>query len=172
MKIRKRYLVMGGIALFLVLFAGIGFIVANGPCGDPGWRPHSGFHGKGFHPGFRGKYFSNHAMDRLDGIASHLNLNEEQERKFQEIKGQIRTDFESFREERERLFSDLRNEIGGENPDMARITETVKTGLAKMPLRVGNAMDLFVEFYDSLDRDQKTLIINGIREKMERHGNP
>ena len=77
---RKKYFIVGGIVLLIMLFTGFGLVAARGPC--------RGFH-RGFHPGLHNRDFSEFILWRMDKRVKGLNLSEAQKAKYEEIKGKI-----------------------------------------------------------------------------------
>ena len=99
----------------------------------------------------------------------NLNLSAAQKKKYGEIRETIKTHFTEGMEGRKAFKENLQREINRERPDMNVIAGILKTPLREIPQRMGNTLDLFVEFYAILDEDQKGRVIEKFREKMEKH---
>ena len=159
MKTKKKYFIIGGIVLFAILLTGFGLVAAWGPCG--------GFD-RGFHPGFHNKDFSEFILWRLDKRVEELDLSEAQKGKYEETKGKIETQLNDGMDDRKRLVEELQIEINKENPDVKVLAESVKKRIKRIAAFMEGNLDLFVEFYENLDEEQKDRIMATIREKMER----
>jgi hypothetical protein len=156
---RKKYFIVGGVVLSIVLIMGFGLVAARGPCG--------GFHG-GFHPGFPHKDVSEFILWRLDKGVGELNLSEAQKGKYEEMKGKLETRFKEHREDRKRFMEALRGEMNKGDPDVRGLSESVKKGIESFSGFMEGNVDLFVEFYETLDQGQKNKIMARIRERMKR----
>ena len=168
MKTKKKYFIVGGIVLFAILLTVFGLVAAWGPCGGFDRHFHSGFHGRGFHPGFHSKDFSEFILWRLDKRVEELDLSEAQKGKYEEIKGKIETQLKEGMDDRKRLMEELQTEINKENPDSKVLAESIKKRIKRISAFMKGNLDLFVEFYENLDEEQKDRIMATIREKMER----
>ena len=156
---RKKYFIVGGIVLFIMLFAGFGLVAAGGPC--------RGFH-RHFHPGFHNKDFSEFILWRLDKRVEALNLSETQKGKYEEIKGKIETRIKEHRNDRKRWKEELQTEMNKEDPDVKVLSESFKKRIKRFPGFMEGNLDLFVEFYENLDEEQKERIMATLRKKMNR----
>jgi Spy/CpxP family protein refolding chaperone len=159
MEKRKKYFITGGIILFIMLFAGFGLVTACGPC--------RGFH-RGFHPGFHNKDFSKFILSRLDKRVEELNLTEAQKGKYEEIKGELEARFKEHMDDRKRLIEELQTEMKKEDPDVKVLSQSVKKQIKRFPGFMEGNLDLFIEFYETLDQEQKEKIMTTIRKKMKR----
>jgi len=156
---RKKYFFAGGIALFIMFFAGFGLLAGCGPC--------RGFH-RGFHPGFHNKDLSEFILWRLDKRVEELNLSEAQKQKYEEIKGKLETRLKEHGDSRKRLIEEVQTEMNKEDPDMKALSESIKKRIKRFSGFMEGNLDLFVEFYENLDKEQKNKIIATIRKKMKR----
>jgi Spy/CpxP family protein refolding chaperone len=156
---RKKYFIVGGIVLFIMLFAGFGLLTACGPC--RGFNRH-------FHPGFHNKDFSEFILWRLDKRVEELNLTETQKGKYEEIKGKIETRLKEHRDDRKRWMEELQTAMNKEDPDVKVISESVKKRIKRFSGFMEGNLDLFVEFYENLDKEQKDKVMATIRKKMKR----
>jgi protein CpxP len=156
---RKKYFVVGGVVLFIMFFAGFGLVTACGPC--------RGFH-RGFHPGFHNKDFSEFILWRLDKRVEGLNLSEAQKEKYKEIKEKLETRFKEHRDDRKRFMEELQTAMNKEYPDIKVLSESIKKRIKRFSGFMEGNLDLFVEFYENLDKDQKDKMMATIRKKMKR----
>ncbi len=160
---KRSYFIVGGIVLLIVLFAGFGLVAARGPCGGL----HKGFHGS-FHPGFHDKDVLEFILWRLDKGVGGLSLSEAQKGKYEEMKGKLEARFKEHREDRKRFMEELQSSMKKQDPDVKVLSESVKKGIERFSGFMEGNVDLFVEFYETLDQGQKEKIIATIREKMKR----
>jgi Spy/CpxP family protein refolding chaperone len=156
---RKKYFIVGGIVLLIVLFTGFGLVAARGPC--------RGFH-RGFHPGFHDKDVSEFILWRLDKRVEGLNLSEAQKGKYEEMKGKLETRFKEQRDDRKRFMEELQMAMKNEDPDVKVLSESVKKRIERFSSFMEGNLDLFVEFYETLDKEQKEKIMAAIRGKTKR----
>jgi Spy/CpxP family protein refolding chaperone len=156
---RKKYFIVGSIVLLIVLFTAFGLVAARGPCG--------GFH-RGFHPGFHDKDVSEFILWRLDKGVEGLNLSEAQKGKYEEMKGKLETRFKERRDDRKRWMEELQRAMKKEVPDVKSLSESLKKRIERFSSFMEGNLDLFVEFYETLDHEQKEKIMATVREKMKR----
>jgi Spy/CpxP family protein refolding chaperone len=156
---RKKYFVVGSIVLLIVLLTGFELVAARGPC--------RGFHG-GFHPGFHHKDISEFILWRLDKGVEGLNLSEAQKGEYEEMKGKLETRFKELREDRKRWMEEFQTAMKKEDPDVKALSESVKKRIERFSGFMEGNLDLFVEFYETLDQEQKEKIMATIRKKMKR----
>jgi hypothetical protein len=135
-----------------------------------GCGPHRYHRERGWgHPRFSDKNFSERMLKRMDSKVEELDLTEGQRETYEEIKTKIEANLVKAGEQRERFFTQVRAELARENADMNEVVGMVKGKLKDMPEHVGQVLDLFLEFYNVLDEDQKTKVVEMIKEKAERH---
>jgi Spy/CpxP family protein refolding chaperone len=156
---RKKYFIVGSIVLLIVLFTGFGLVAARGPC--------RGFH-RGFYPGLHDKDVLEFILWRLDKRVEGLNLSEAQKGKYEEMKEKLETRFIEHRDDRKRFMEELQTAIKKEDPDVKALSESVKKRIERFSGFMEGNLDLFVEFYDTLDKEQKDKIMAAIRKKMKR----
>ena len=152
---RKKYFIVGSIVLLVALFTGVGLVAARGPC-------------RGFHPGFHHKNVSEFILWRLDKGIEGLNLSEPQKGKYEEMKGKLEGRFKEHRSDRKRWMEELQTAMKKEDPDVKVLSESVKKRIERFSGFMEGNLDLFVEFYETLDQEQKEKIIATIRKKMKR----
>ena len=160
MKLGKKHFIITGTILFL------GIVVA---CGFHGFRDrgyHTGFCGKGPHPKFFGKNFSEHVLSRMDEKVEDLNLSENQKIEYVKIRLEAKEKLTEALEKRKENFVQLQNEINKDKPDINKMAEVAKKQFNKIPVFMAGNLDLFIKFYNILDEDQKTKVIETMRKKM------
>jgi len=156
---RKKYFIVGGIVLLIMLFTAFGLVAARGPC--------RGFH-RGFHPGLHNKDFSEFILWRLDKRVEGLNLSEAQKGKYEEMKGKIKTRSKEHRDDRKRWMEELQTAMNKQDPDIKALSESAKKRIERFSGFMEGNLDLFVEFYETLDKEQKGKVIATIRKKVKR----
>jgi Spy/CpxP family protein refolding chaperone len=155
MRKRKKYFIVGSIVLLIVLFMGFGLVAAWGPC-------------RGFHPGFHHKDVLEFILWRLDKGMEGLNLSEAQKGKYEEMKGKLEGRFKEHRDDRKRFMEELQTAMSKEDPDVKALSESVKKRIELFSGFMEGNLDLFVELYGTLDKEQKDKIMATIRKKMKR----
>ena len=170
MKSRKKYFIIGAAILLIALLAGVSFIAACGPPGFCDMGPHRMFCGEGSHPRFFGKDFSEFILARIDSRVEDLDLSEDQMAEYRGVRQKAKDKFVFAMEKRRELFRELRDEINEDNPDMNALTGHIKLHFGKMEDFMSGNLDLFVEFYDILDEDQKAKLLENARKKMSWSG--
>jgi len=156
---RKKYFVVGSIVLLIVLFTGFGLVAARGPC--------RGFH-RGFHPGFHHKDVSEFILWRLDKGVEGLNLSKAQKGKYEEMKRKLEGRFKEHRDDRKRWMEELQTAMEKKDLDVKVLSESVKKRIERFSGFMEGNLDLFIEFYETLDQEQKENILAAIRKKVKR----
>jgi len=156
---RKKYFIVGSIVLLIVLFTGFGLVAARGPC--------RGFN-RGFHPGLHDKDVLEFILWRLDKRVEGLDLSEAQKGKYEEMKGKLETRFKEHRDDRKRFMEELQTAMNKEDPDVKVLSESIEKRIKRFSGFMEGNLDLFVEFYETLDKEQKDKIMATIRKKMKR----
>jgi protein CpxP len=152
---RKKYFIVGGIVLLIVLFTGLGLVAARGPC-------------RGFHPGLHDRDVLEFILWRLDKRVEGLDLSEAQKEKYEEMKKKLETRFKEHRDDRKRFMEELQTAMNKEDPDVKVLSESIKKRIERFSGFMEGNLDLFVEFYETLNQEQKDRIMAAIREKMKR----
>ena len=105
-------------------------------------------------------------MKRLDERVEKLDLSEAQQKTYKEIRSKVETSLKETKEERRKLFEELRGEINRENPDMNVAANLVKDRLKDMPDHLSQIVDYFMEFYIVLDESQQAQVLDEMRDKI------
>ena len=155
---KKKYFIISGIVLFIMLLIGVGLVAAWGPgrCFD-----------RGFHPGFHNKDFSDFILWRLDKKMEDLNLTDLQKEKFEEIKGKIGSQINEGIADRKSMIEEFHAEINKKNTDVKALAGKIKKKIDEISEFMHENLDLIVEFYETLDDTQKDKVLDSIRERME-----
>jgi hypothetical protein len=163
MKIRKKHVVIGLIVLFVGLFAGFGLMAIGearrGCDGHFSMR----FHGRGHSFGHFDKDSPEHVLSFLDKRVQLLDLNEAQEKKYEEIRTKIKSHLNGHMKDRKAFEEQLQKEIQRENPDIDLIADLIKKRIQGMSISIEEGLKYFVEFYKQLDENQKKLVIERFR---------
>ena len=85
------------------------------------------------------------------------------------IKENLKTHFAEGLRDRQKMKDQFQTEMSKEDPNMKNLAESLKTKIKEMSGFVNQNLDLLVDFYDSLDSNQKRLINDEIRERMKAH---
>ena len=161
MKFTKKRFIITAVILF------VGIVAA---CGFHGFRErgfHPGFSGKGPHPKFFSKKFTEHVLSRMDEKVEDLNLSENQKKEYEKIRLEVKEKMAMALEKRKKNFVQLQNEINKDRLDMNAMAETAKKQLNKMPVFMADNLDLFMKLYHILYEDQKAKVIETMRKKMK-----
>ena len=163
MKIQKKHVVIGIVALLVIIFIGFGLrAIGEARRGCDGHFPMR-FHGRGHHFGHFEKGSPEHMLSFLDKRVQSLDLNETQERKYEEIRAKIKNRLNEHIEDRKVFAEQLREEVQRENPDIDLMAEHVKKRIQAMSSSMDEGLKYFVEFYKQLDDNQKKMIIERFR---------
>ena len=122
----------------------------------------------GFHHKFHGKDFSDRVFKRMDKKVKKLDLSEEQQKKYTEIKEAVRADMEEMAQSREDLMREIKNEFDKNNPDMEKVAAVMKLRMERMPGMMEKHIDHFLDFYNMLNDDQRSQVMEWIRKKGKR----
>jgi len=167
MSTRKK-VIIGALILSLAVVVGIGATLAYGPKGSwaRGFPP--GFHGMGCHPGPHGEDIADFITWKMDRHVKELNLNEAQKQEYQKIKDELRAGIAAAIEKKRDFHGIVHAEMNKENPDINALAGLIKERAQHVPDMVSKPIDLFVDFYNLLDKDQQARVIEMFRLRMGR----
>jgi hypothetical protein len=106
----------------------------------------------------------------VDKTARKLDLNEEQKVKLNELKAEIRKNFEEGRIEKREAFLKIKGEAIKENPDIGNMTALFQESTRAEAQRINRAFDLLLGFQSNLNDVQKkklTQMISGWVKKWD-----
>ena len=149
MKVKRKHLIIGAVLLSLGLFAGCG-LHRHHPC--------------------RGRDVSKHVLKRLDRGARKLNLTDVQKEKYDEFRLKIEAHLKAMKTERGRFLGEMKTELNQEDPDIDAVVERVKMHFRALPEKMEEPLDLFAEFYQVLDDDQRVEMMKHLEKKIKKHG--
>jgi len=162
----KKIMIGSSILLILLVIGSVGFVQARGPFGHPSrgfGPPCMGRHGSGFH----GPDFAGYMSWRMDQKAEALNLTELQKEKYEAWKNDMESHFIQGMEKRQQWMERFHEEINGPTPDVPMLIDSVKTKLTELSDFANQNLDLLAEFWNTLNDDQKSEIIEDIRERVD-----
>lgn len=169
MKTRNKVFIGSGVVLLIILLTGFGLFAAWGPWDGPCRGFHPGFHGRGVHSGFGGKDFLEFALWRMDRRVKALGLSGVQKEKYDEIRARIESHLIEGMDDRKNMIEKFHNEMNKDNPDIAALAGSIKKKIKVISELMDENVDLFVEFYNTLDDNQKRQVIDAVRDRMEHH---
>lgn len=111
--------------------------------------------------------FPDKLLKRMDRKIAKLELNSEQEIVYNKIRADIKIDLLKMKEARLITHDEIATELDNENPDMAKIADILKQRHANRPDKFESYADRIVEFYEILDENQKSKIIEKMRDGVE-----
>jgi hypothetical protein len=91
----------------------------------------------------------------VDKTARKLDLNEEQKVKLNELKVEIRKNFQDGREEKKEVFLKIKEEAMKENPEIGKMTALFQDSTRAEAQRINRAFDLLLGFQSNLNDVQK-----------------
>ncbi len=163
---RKRLMVVGGILLGVAL---------TGAATAEAWA-HGRWFGRGagcmgfFHHGpGAGKNMQDFVLSRLDEKAAKLNMTADQKEKYDELRASIKAHLTEATADHAAMRESFRTELAKENPDVASLTEKAKVRIQDVSGVMQKHLDLFTAFYESLDGNQKKLLLTEVRKRMTEH---
>jgi len=163
---KKKKIIMGALILTLAIVVGIGATIAYGPKGSwaRGFPP--GFHGMGCHPGPHGEDIADFILWKMDRHVKELNLNNDQKKEYEKSKEEIRAGIAQAIERKKDFHRVVHEEMDKENPDINALAGLMKERAQNIPDMVSRPIDLFVNFYNLLDKDQQAKVIEMFRARM------
>jgi Spy/CpxP family protein refolding chaperone len=163
---KKKKIIMGALILTLAIVVGIGATIAYGPKGSwaRGFPP--GFHGMGCHPGPHGEDIADFILWKMDRHVKELNLNNDQKKEYEKSKEEIRAGIAQAIERKKDFHRVVHEEMDKENPDINALAGLMKERAQNIPDMVSRPIDLFVNFYNLLDKDQQAKVIEMFRARI------
>lgn len=171
-KTKKRRIVIAGTVLVFMIISAFGLVAAWSPCGSFGTDVERGFHGRPFHHGFHHGDLMEFVLWRMDRGARNLDLSGAQQEKYDQIRAAIETHMTEGMGEKKRMMETFHREILQGDPDIRFITGSLKERLKEMTGSMEETLDLFAEFYESLDDGQRDKVLGPVRERIKGHEKP
>jgi len=100
----------------------------------------------------------------VDKGAAKLNLNEEQKAQFEQLKMDIRKNFQDGQVEKKESLKKIKEEGMKENPDIQEMTSSLQGVIRDEAQRINQAFDLMLNYQKNLNEDQKKKLTQMISE--------
>lgn len=133
----------------VIAVLGAAFFVACGP------RHHAG------------RDYSDRIVKKLDRVADRLDLEGDQERKYQELRGRVLADLKAGHQARLESMRTIRAEFEKAEPDIQAVAREVKAAMAQRHKRMEAAPDYAVEFYSILNAGQQAKVKKFVLDRLE-----
>ena len=115
-----------------------------------------------------GGAFVKHVLWKMDDHAEDLKLDALQQEQYKQIRDKLEVSLTQGMGKRETFFHEIKSELDKADPDVPGLTEKMKAHLAEFPEAMSANLDLMVEFYNILNDDQKTELMNDFRKRLNR----
>jgi hypothetical protein len=165
MKNGKKVIVIGATILALAV---VGIAVTKASELKAAWGSgfHPCFHGAGMHSNLHTEDIADFAMWKLDRHVKELNLTEAQTQEYERVRETIKRSMLEAGQERSEFHRLVRQEMNKESPDMNALVSLIKEKVNHIPEMVSNTADLFLNFFNTLDADQKARVAEVIRWRL------
>ncbi|MFC1579313.1 Spy/CpxP family protein refolding chaperone [Thermodesulfobacteriota bacterium] len=120
-----------------------------------------GCHSRRYH---KSGHMTERILARADSRVEDLNLTDDQKKKYQDIRLRLKEHLAKGTEARKKLFEGLMTEINKKNPDLEAASIQAKAQMNQFPEFMGGILDLFMEFYNVLDDQQKAQVITHLKK--------
>ena len=101
--------------------------------------------------GVAGKIF----IKKVDKTAGKLDLNADQMAKLEQLKVEIRNNFQEGQVEEKEAMAKIKKEGSKDNPDIQQMTSLLQESLIAETQRINRAFDLLIEYQKNLNDNQK-----------------
>jgi hypothetical protein len=98
-----------------------------------------------------------------------MNLTTHQKAKYETFRENMKSDFTEFQTGRQKMKDRFRKELSKETPDIPMVLESAKVKVQEMSKGMNKNLDLFLDFYNSLDNGQKAMVSEEIKKRMKVH---
>lgn len=129
---------------------------------DHSWSPWKGRHG------LHGKNFPDRVLKHMDERVEGLNLTEVQKEQYAAIRLKMKYELISGLENRKRLMTNVRKEMQKDLPDIHEVAGMVSAHVGMLPGALDRSMNLFLEFYEILDENQKAQVVGHFKDRLNR----
>ena len=113
------------------------------------------------------KYFPSRLLEHVDDHVEDLNLTEEQNGKYLDIRARLEADLIKQRDAHKEFRTELIEVIDNQENGVKEITTKVRTKTGDIPSMVNLYLDYVDEFYEILDEQQQAIVMEEIRDKAE-----
>ncbi|MCP4750308.1 MAG: hypothetical protein GY866_05415 [Proteobacteria bacterium] len=107
-------------------------------------------------------------LEHIDDHVEDLDLNDEQNVKYQEIRAKAEVKLTNQHLSRKKFMLKLKDRINQKNPDISALNGQLKEKLKAMPPALSAYLDYFEEFYNILNDEQKAEVLEEFRDKINR----
>ncbi len=107
-------------------------------------------------------------IKKIDKTAGKLDLSEDQKAKLEELKAEVRKNFEEGQKENREAWMKIKEEAAKENPDIQKMTLLFQQILRDDAQRFNKAFDLLLGFQSNLNDAQKEKLAHMISEKVKK----
>jgi len=107
-------------------------------------------------------------IKKIDKTAGKLDLSEDQKAKLEELKAEVRKNFEEGQKENREAWMKIKEEAAKENPDIEKMTPLFQQILRDDAQRFNKAFDLLLGFHSNLNDAQKKKLAQMISEKVKK----
>jgi hypothetical protein len=107
-------------------------------------------------------------IKKVDKTAGKLDLNADQMAKLEQLKADIRKNFEEGRAEKKEAMAKLKEEGLKENPDVPKMTGILEESLRAETGRINKAFDLMVGYQKNLNEAQQKKLGQMISKRVEK----
>ena len=165
MKRKRKYILASAAIVSLAVLVGLGVTLAYGPPGSRARGFNPGFQRAGFHARHHGEEVAEFILWKMDRHVKALDLSEDQEGRYREMREQIKSNLRGLMEERRAFHRMMREAFDKEDPDIEALANLLKGELENMQGQISRNLDLLVKFYGLLDPDQKAQVLEMIRSR-------
>ncbi|MDD5501666.1 MAG: Spy/CpxP family protein refolding chaperone [Candidatus Omnitrophica bacterium] len=107
-------------------------------------------------------------LKHVDERVQTLNLTEPQKEQYAAIRLKLKSVLIGGRENRKRLMTSVREEMKKDMPDIHEVAGTISDHVGMLPAAVDKGLNLFLEFYEILDENQKAKVVQHFRDHLNR----
>jgi hypothetical protein len=107
-------------------------------------------------------------IKKVDKTAGKLDLNEDQKMKLEDLKAEIRKNFQEGGKEKKEALMKIKEEAAKENPDIQKMTSLLQGMLRDEAQRFNRAFDLLLGFQSNLNDTQKKKLTQMIAERVKK----
>ena len=113
------------------------------------------------------KYFPSRMLEHIDDHVEDLNLTEEQNEKYLDIRARLEADLIKQREAHKAFKVELIETIDNQENGVKEITTKFRTKTGDIPGMLNLYLDYVDEFYEILDEQQQAIVMEEIRDKAD-----
>jgi hypothetical protein len=121
-------------------------------------------------PGYCGKNLPDSILKLADRSVKDLDLNPDQQKKYNEMKTEARANIVKYLEDRKKVSTLISGELAREKPDMNKIAGIMKDNPPIREEAYKLAIDSLMKFYVILDDKQKEKMIEKARQMQKKFG--